>query len=170
MRNSALALVALATLAASGCSPTRRGDAASAKVWPGRQHRLVSWGQGAPSLLINVPEGYEPGKRDGADFDVHLFRRPPRTASPDSASLGIYVGHSPRTIRDKTLAEPGTVAGQPTTWYGSTWEKDGRTVYHAETQVEGLFKRAGVWSPRVRGLVVHLFAWGTDQAEVEALI
>ena len=161
----------LAAFLAGGCALTPRKQApAQAEPWPGKEHRLVSWGAKAPPLLINVPEAYDTGRRNDQGFEVFLFRRPPKVAPPESASLGIYIGRNPRAIRDKTLAEPGTIAGKPVTWYGSTWQESGRTVYHAETYVEGLFALPSVWNLNVRRLTVHLFAWSTDQGQVEALI
>lgn len=166
---------ALAVLVAAGCA-SRFGRSAPApaaeevEAGPGRVHRLVSWGLKAPPLLINVPEAYDTGRRDEQGLEVFLFRRPPKVAPPESASLGIYIGRRPRAIRDKAIADPGTVAGRPVTWYGSTWQDGGRTVYHGETQIAGLFDTGGTWDPNVRKLIVHLFAWGTDQAQVEALI
>ncbi len=176
-RRNALAPAALlaAALLFTGCgggaarlSPAEGGPAGG--PWPGTLHRLPPWDRGVPALLINVPEGYERGLRAGEGFMVHLFRRPPQVAPPDSATLAIYVGHHPREPRPATLREPGRVAGRDVTWLGAWWEDRGRTVYHAETQVRGLFRWPRVWRPDAQGLVVHVMAWGTDQREVERLI
>ena len=172
MRHDLLIVALLATLVAAGCTPgLREGDASAEAPWPGRLHRLPPWGWGAPGLAINVPEGYEKGLRAEGDFLLHLLRRPPETALPDSASMGIYVGHHPRDIKIKAIAEPGRIAGRDVTWYGGTWQDEkGRTVYQAETYVADLFKVFGVWRLSARSLVVHVFIWGTDKAQVEALM
>ncbi len=177
MRHCLPIVAALATIAAAGCGGRlREGGAPADTAWPGRLQRLPAWGWGAPGLAINVPEGYEKGLRAEEDFLVHLFRRPPdaassRAASSRAATMGVYVGHHPRDARTKTITDADRIAGRDVTWYGGTWqdEKD-RTVYHAETYVDGLFKVPTVWRLSIRRLVVHVFIWGADKAQVEALM
>ncbi len=177
MRHCLLIAAALAALAAAGCGGRlREGGAPADAAWPGRLQRLPAWGWGAPGLAINVPEGYEKGLRAEEDFLVHLFRRPPHAASPDAASpdaatMCVYVGHHPRDAKTKAITQPGRIAGRDVTWYGGTWQDEkGRTVYQAETYVDDLFKVFGVWRPSARSLVVHVFIWGTDKAQVESLM
>ena len=172
MRHDLLIAAALAALVVVGCGgPVREGDTPAEGSWPGRLHRLPPWGWGAPGLAINLPEGYEKGLRSEQDFLVHIFRRSPDAAPPETATMGIYVGHDPRDPKTKAIADPGRIAGRDVTWYGSTWQDErGRTVYHAEAYVEGLFKTPTIWHLSVRSLVVHVFIWGTDKAEVETLM
>lgn len=153
----------------AGCGGAQRTGEETTS-WPGRLHRLTAWGWGAPALLVNVPDEYAPGMRAGEDFIVHLFRRPPEVAPPDTATLGIYIGHRPRDLKEHTMTEPGRIAGRDVTWHGSTWTERGQPVLHAEAYVKGVFTTVGIWRPSVRSLVVHVFAWGTDQEEVENLI
>jgi len=40
----------------------------------------------------------------------------------------------------------------------------------AEAYVEDLFKTPTIWRLSIRQLVVHVFIWGTDKAQVEALM
>ncbi len=171
MRHGLLIVAALATVVVTGCGPLREGGAPAEAAWPGRLHRLPPWGWGAPGLAINVPEGYERGLRAEEDFLVHLFRRAPGAAPPDAATMGIYVGHNPRDSRTQAITEPGRIAGRDVTWYGGTRQDEkGRTVYQAEAYVDDLFKTGTIWRLSIRGLVTHVFIWGTDKAQVEALM
>ena len=162
----------LAIACVAGCGgPAQRGASADEASWPGRLHRLPPWGWGAPGLKINVPEGYEKGLRAEEEFLVHLLRRPPDAAPAHTATMGVYVGHNPRDAKTDAITEPGRIAGRDVTWYGGTWEDEkGRTVYHAEAYVEDLFKTPTIWRLSIRQLVVHVFIWGTDKAQVEALM
>ena len=156
MRHCLLIVAALATLAAAGCGGRlREGGAPADAAWPGRLQRLPAWGWGAPGLAINVPEGYEKGLRAEEDFLVHLLRRPPEAAPPHAATVGVYVGHHPRDAKTKAISQPGRIAGRDVTWYGL---------------VGGVVMVFGVWRPSARSLVVHVFIWGTDKAEVESLM
>ena len=169
MRLRALNLVLLAALAAAtaGCTAAGRTGA----DWPGRVHRLPPWRTGMPALLVNVPETYERGLRTGDDFAVHLLRRPPDVAGPETASLAVYVGHHPREPRATDIREPVTIAGRETQWQGGSWKNEfGRTVYHAEAYVRGLFDWPTTWQLGAQGLVVHVLIWGTDKADVERLM
>jgi hypothetical protein len=85
--------------------------------------------------------------------------------------MGIYVGHQPRDTKTQAITEPGRIAGRDVTWYGGTWQDEkGRTVYQAEAYVDDLFKTGTIWRPTIRGLITHVFIWGTDKAQVEALM
>ena len=169
MRLHALNLILLASLAAglAGCTAAGRSDA----DWPGRIHRLPPWRTGVPALLINVPGTYERGLRSGEDFTVHLLRRPPDVAPPETASLAVYVGRHPREPRVTDIREPVAIAGCETVWQGGSWPNEhGRTIYHAEAYVRGLFGWPTTWLADAQGLVVHVLVWGTEQAEVERLM
>ena len=141
MRLRALNLVLLAALAAAtaGCTAAGRTGA----DWPGRVHRLPPWRTGMPALLVNVPETYERGLRTGDDFAVHLLRRPPDVAGPETASLAVYVGHHPREPRATDIREPVTIAG--------------RTIIPAYQPANVLVMAPGAFL--VIGLLFGLFYW-----------
>ena len=167
---AAATAAAMAALAAAGCGPqaprpevSQLADDAVGLV------RLQSWRNGVPTMRINLPPGYQERRTDGDGFDVHLWRRPSHAQPSDSSALGIYVGRRPRAIQGATQTEPGTVGGKPVVWQGSATSEDGRTQYQVETHVAGFFD-APTAPASARDLVIHIFIWGTDQDEVEALV
>ncbi|HUU11408.1 MAG TPA: hypothetical protein VM431_12855 [Phycisphaerae bacterium] len=183
MRNAWVVMAMAATLAAAGCNRAAKtggetpaaeaatAEATAAETWPGKLHRLPPWGWGTPGLAVNLPPEYEMRLRSGEDNIVFMFERPPELAPPESATLCVYVGHQPRDVKTEAITQPGRVAGKDVTWYGGTWQNEkGRTVYHVETYVDNLFRGWNVWRWDAHSLVVHVFIWGTDQPEVEALM
>jgi len=166
-----LLLVALVVSlpALAGCAGN--GSRAEGTAWPGRLHRLPPWRSGVPALLINVPEVYAKGLRAEEAFLVHLFRRPPTSASPGTATLAVYIGLAPQEPRCEDVTEPVAIAGRRTQWVGGSWEDArGRTVHHAEAYVRGLFRWPTTWRADAHGLVIHVMAWGTDAEEVQRLM
>ena len=56
------------------------------------EYVLPSWGNGASEIVITLPGDWEQKTNKGPDFDVHWL------SCPLGGSLGIYVGHNPKTI------------------------------------------------------------------------
>jgi hypothetical protein len=165
-----MAAIALLASLAAGCAAQAGRGQAVPLTYPGQLHRMRAWGFGAPGLAINLPAGYELKTTEGDGYVVHLFHKPSHAEPSDASTLGIYVGHRPRAFRPESFTTVGFVGGQAVTWHGSTWQDQGKTLYHAETQVLHLFDAPDVWTPAARSLTVHLFAWGSSQDEVEALV
>jgi len=124
--------------------------------------RIESWGSGAPGLSISVPSGYSVQKRKGADFDVHYIR----LKNPNDPSMGIYIGHHPNPFSSQkkgieTRREADVILEQNVEWILWQEKEDGKTTYHCETIVNGVFK--GMGGSGVSSLIVHVFIRGPDQ-------
>jgi hypothetical protein len=118
---------------------------------------LPSWGNGAPALRVDVPDGYQLHHQKGPDFDVFSF-----TSLRTGGSLGIYVGHHPSV--DPREAAPSR-GGYRWLFRDDTTAR--RRVYGADALVEGLF--AGQAGAGVSKLLVHVFVRGPSQAVVDEL-
>src|SRR5580765_5960715 len=73
-----------------GAAVTAQSATRDTVVGTGRRVTLTSWGNGAPSLTLVLPKGFELKSTKGPDFDVHQMRHP-----DDIGVLSIYVGHHP---------------------------------------------------------------------------
>ena len=137
-------------------------------------YEIESWGNGAPALQIDLPEGYEIQRQQGPDFDVHYIS--PMTANDGlmDARMGIYIGHQPsfsEPNRD-TIAKVANVGKQRVKW--SCWDtsQEGKKVYDCETLVAGFYDHVRVADGRdggVRGLLLHIFIGGIDADKVNLL-
>ena len=149
-----------------------------------RVFEVPSWGNGAPTVLIDLPAAAKMEHRQGPDFDVTYF------TLRSGARMGIYVGHNPNPSHPPGAQSlKGTFGSVPVNWY--CWEKiqDGAAAYTCETVVDGLFRNPGPppakaislppgkapapppappSSSGVESLVLHIWATG-NRAEVEML-
>lgn len=100
-------------------------------------YELPSWGNGAPRLLIELPEGIKVRLSNEVDFDVYSIF----PADGDgSFKIGIYVGHHPSPNSPASASKkPATVDSVPVIW--RTWQAQefGKTVHHGEALVENFF-------------------------------
>ena len=82
-----------------GAAVTAQSATRDTVVGTGRRVTLPSWGNGAPSLTLLLPKGFELKSTKGPDFDVHQLRHP-----QDIGVLSIYVGHHPDRKADESAA------------------------------------------------------------------
>ena len=97
MRSATLAILVLSLIACNHSKQAAPQAAASPAVpdnW-GVHANIASWGNGAPSIDIQVPVEWKYERHSPADFDLNYFIDP-----AGSGSLFIYVGHHPKTDID----------------------------------------------------------------------
>lgn len=113
-------------------------------------HEFVSWGNGSPTLLIDLPSGYIINRHEGPDFDVHYVSQTVPEGKEDWARMGIYVGYNPRLFsrKDERKEESGIVGTQEVTWFVWETEHEDNNLYHREVLIRNFFAKAGVeeWS------------------------
>jgi hypothetical protein len=118
---------------------------------------LPSWRNGAPALLVDVPDGYHVQRQKGPDFDVYHI-----SSKTSHGSLGIYVGHHPSERRHAAGQSSGRFA-----WRMSETGEGTTRVVSADALVEGLF--GGYSGPGVADLLVHVMIRAPEAKIVERL-
>lgn len=118
---------------------------------------LPAWGNGAPDLLIDVPNGYQLQRKKGPDFDVFYI-----SSKESGGSLGIYVGHHP-----DAHGTPRSSGVANIHWSPSEDVQGEHKVYKADAVLEDVF--AGYSGPGVEELLLHVFVRGLDRKVVETL-
>ncbi len=180
------AVVLAAFFAATVCAqepkpaPTST-SATTATPAPGRAKfnvvtfELPSWGNGAPGLLIELPEGFTIKLNNGTDFNLYSVVRP---EGDHAGSIGIYVGYHPNTNWPATATKKSAVIDSvPVVWRSWRTMKGGESVHHSETIVDGLFpcqassgKPIEQVRPETCGLKMHVFIEANQLEEVEKMV
>jgi hypothetical protein len=137
-------------------------------------YEIESWGNGAPALQIDLPDGYEIQRKQGADFDVHYISPATANDGPVDARMGIYIGHYPSFSEPTgdTIAKVANVGNQMVKWVCWDTTQEGKKVYRCETLVSGFYDHIRVTDSRGEGvsrLVLHLFIAGIDADKVNLL-
>ncbi|WP_437529620.1 hypothetical protein WME79_48105 [Sorangium sp. So ce726] len=121
-------------------------------------------GQGSEdSFLVKVPAGASTTVQRGPDFTVHRVRLPVELGASQSA-IGIYVGGHPSFQYNQNEAKvsptprPGKVFGKAMSW--QVWPMSPTRVM-AEAMLP---------HPKIKGLMVHLFAGAADDKALAPLL
>src|SRR5262245_31199239 len=103
-------------------------------------YEIPSWGNGAPTLEIELPAGYTIESRKGADFDVHYLSRV-TTDDAETGKIGIYVGHYPSLFESDQppVEKVGRVGPKAVKWLCSDGQNgEGKHAFGCQTLVSGL--------------------------------
>jgi len=142
-----LILLAVAFVTAKGA------DRDTVVVGTGKPVALPSWGNGAPSLTLVLPKGFELKSIKGPDFDVHQMRHP-----KDIGVLSIYVGHHPDRKSDQSATPIKKKFGSKQVEF----EKKKTTFgSFADALIPGFFK--GDAGSGVDKLILHVFIHAKDE-------
>lgn len=114
---------------------------------------LPSWGNGAPSLMLNLPKGFTYTQQKGPDFDVHQFRHP-----GDIGVLSIYIGHHPQRVESKGAKELKKSVGSKVVQFRQQSKQYGTFT---DAVVTDFFK--GDKGQGVESLVIHIFMHVKDK-------
>ncbi len=169
MRRLSLIAAALAMACVlAGCPSTTEPDPIPdpPKTWTGSEHRLESWGQGAPEVLVNLPGNYQLTKEDGADYSVYSIRDGSAVASSLAAAV-IYVGHHPQPSETAGVTESGMIGDRKVDWVAWQEGSEGNAMHHRELHLRDFFK--GAQGADVQQLVLHIMVAGNDESAVKAL-
>src|SRR5438876_12270742 len=87
-----------------------------------RAYEIPSFGNGAPALLIDLPDGMKFVERKCFDFDVYTFRIEPAEGNGTAAQeLLIYIGNGPKIQWPSNSAESIVCGKQTIGWH--FWKK-----------------------------------------------
>jgi hypothetical protein len=120
---------------------------------------LPSWGNGAPAIVIRMPEGYERETKKPADFDLHYLNNK-RLLLP---GILVYVGHHPNAFSrnispDKKKKRNAKIAGRNEEWV--EWIDQGH--YFGEVLLSKLFPNNKSYG----GLIVHISINATAERDL----
>lgn len=155
MKSASLILCA-ASLWISACASRPSASAATTT------HTLLTWGNGAPRLKVDVPASFSLSRQEGPDFDVFHF-----SAESSESRIGVYLGRNPGLLSSQAgvtvQRHPGRVGGVPVEWL--RWSEDGRQ--RSEALVAGFFGQSK--QKDSAGLAIHIFVGATSQLDVAHL-
>jgi hypothetical protein len=156
----------------------------------GEKHvfEITTWGNAIPSLIMEVPIGFEMWRTDGPDFKVFYIAS---VSEPRDGLMGIYIGHNPAHRWPESATTVHSKAGSfPITWHvwSDEYEVDtGKvTIYRRHTVIDDFFitrqeieaqlpeqsydftKPPPPPDPRV-GLSIHIFVDGGNAEAAKAM-
>ena len=125
--------------------------------------KLDSWGNGAPSLIINITPDYELKKHKGVDFDVYYFSK-----HPSNSSIGIYLGHHPSLLnpKEKVSKIAGKIQDKEITWIEWKEVTNGNVEINRETVISNFFPDKNT---DFEGLIIHIFIKGNNKEKIDML-
>ena len=167
-------LIALFLLSCTG--PSHRGRLADGQNTATdlslalREDTLKSWGNGAPRMLVRIPNDFVLTVTNGPDFDVFRFAANDSLSKWHNSTVGIYVGHAPSSFAPNeaiTLQKESRFV-----WKSWQEQTNGKTRFKCESVVDDLFKNVPSRMDRggVRMLKVHMFVGADDEVTAQSLV
>jgi hypothetical protein len=130
---------ALLALALTGCQRQASTQSQGDKTRQRSQHTYVALPFcGANLLRLELPDAYEIHHDRRIDFDLFFVTK--RGVPKEQAAMGLYVGRHPDSSHpEKATAEQSVISSIPVTWWSWDEPRNGKSVYHREVSIDGLF-------------------------------